>query len=127
MEDFEYLTCKHLHHHDQDRHHHHQQQQHLCLNRSPPLFLTSIIQHATCITVGAAEQKLQYKVNSFAPPSGQDPVVFSGMLRFNVDPSGQHTDSEIWQALDLAHLKQYVLSLPDGLDHECGEEGETLR
>ncbi|XP_056008627.1 ATP-binding cassette sub-family C member 3-like [Ostrea edulis] len=56
----------------------------------------------------------------------QDPVLFSGTLRMNVDPMDEYTDEEIWNALEHAHLKSYVLSLSTGLDSECGESGENL-
>ena len=37
------------------------------------------------------------------------------------------SDDSIWRALEHAHLKDYVESLPDTLHHECGEGGENLR
>lgn len=57
----------------------------------------------------------------------QDPVLFSGSLRFNLDPSEWFTDDEIWTSLQQAHLKDFVLTLPDTLEYECGEDGENLR
>ena len=57
----------------------------------------------------------------------QDPVVFSGTLRFNLDPTNVRRDTELWRALELAHLKAFVTSLPTKLDYECGEGGEALR
>ncbi|KAM8798712.1 multidrug resistance-associated protein 1 isoform 1-T1 [Eudromia elegans] len=56
----------------------------------------------------------------------QDPVVFSGSLRMNLDPFEQHSDEDIWRSLELAHLKNFVSSLPDKLNHECAEGGENL-
>ncbi|NWU60420.1 MRP1 protein, partial [Pterocles burchelli] len=56
----------------------------------------------------------------------QDPVLFSGSLRMNLDPFDQHSDEDIWRSLELAHLKNCVSSLPDKLNHECAEGGENL-
>ncbi|KAM4656290.1 multidrug resistance-associated protein 1 isoform 2-T2 [Amazona ochrocephala] len=56
----------------------------------------------------------------------QDPVLFSGSLRMNLDPFDQHSDEDIWRSLELAHLKNFVSSLPDKLNHDCAEGGENL-
>lgn len=57
----------------------------------------------------------------------QDPVLFSGTLRMNLDPFESYSDQVIWQTLELAHLKDFVTSLPAGLTHEIAEGGENLR
>ncbi|XP_052851263.1 multidrug resistance-associated protein 1 isoform X2 [Drosophila gunungcola] len=56
----------------------------------------------------------------------QDPVLFSGSLRVNLDPFEIKTDDEIWKALELSHLKSFVKSLAAGLNHEIAEGGENL-
>ncbi|XP_069503213.1 multidrug resistance-associated protein 1-like isoform X2 [Ambystoma mexicanum] len=56
----------------------------------------------------------------------QDPVLFSGSLRMNLDPFDSYTDEDIWTALDLAHLKNFAMSLPEKLNHTCSEGGENL-
>uniref|UniRef100_A0A1I8JQT4 ABC transporter domain-containing protein n=1 Tax=Macrostomum lignano TaxID=282301 RepID=A0A1I8JQT4_9PLAT len=56
----------------------------------------------------------------------QDPVIFSGTLRVNLDPFNEKTDSEVWTALELAHLKDFVARLPEGLAYQCGEGGSNL-
>uniref|UniRef100_A0A674EA21 ABC-type glutathione-S-conjugate transporter n=1 Tax=Salmo trutta TaxID=8032 RepID=A0A674EA21_SALTR len=56
----------------------------------------------------------------------QDPVLFSGSLRMNLDPFDTYTDEEIWSSLELAHLKNFVSNLPDKLNYECSEGGENL-
>ena len=53
--------------------------------------------------------------------------MFSGSLRFNLDPTNACSDDDLWRALDLAHLKLFVQRLPRKLDYECGEGGESLR
>ena len=45
----------------------------------------------------------------------------------NLDPFESHKDQEIWQALEHAHLKDYVNTLPAGLSYECGEGGQNMR
>lgn len=41
----------------------------------------------------------------------QDPVLFSGDLRFNLDPLKENTDSRIWEALRRAHLTEHAKAL----------------
>ena len=55
------------------------------------------------------------------------PVIFSGTLRFNLDPFDDYTDGEIWKALEKAHLHSFVSGLAEGLYLECGEGGINLR
>ena len=57
----------------------------------------------------------------------QDPVLFSGSIRFNLDPAESYADDEVWEALEMAHLKDFIVSLNDGLYFECGEDGDNLR
>lgn len=53
-------------------------------------------------------------------------MLFSGSLRINLDPFGHYTDDEIWKALELAHLKDFVSSLEDGLEYQVSEGGENV-
>ncbi|CAI9738032.1 resistance-associated 1 [Octopus vulgaris] len=56
----------------------------------------------------------------------QDPVLFSGSIRMNLDPLNKYTDDQIWQALHVAHLKPFVLALPSQLEYRCIEGGQNL-
>ncbi|XP_029465938.1 canalicular multispecific organic anion transporter 1 [Rhinatrema bivittatum] len=56
----------------------------------------------------------------------QDPVLFSGTLRMNLDPFNNYSDEEVWKALELAHLKQHAMGLPEKLHYEVTEGGENL-
>ncbi|XP_044152162.1 ATP-binding cassette sub-family C member 3 [Bufo gargarizans] len=56
----------------------------------------------------------------------QDPVLFSGTLRMNLDPFEKYTDDEIWKALELSNLKKFVSSQAEKLNYECSEGGENL-
>uniref|UniRef100_A0A4W6CQK3 ATP-binding cassette, sub-family C (CFTR/MRP), member 2 n=1 Tax=Lates calcarifer TaxID=8187 RepID=A0A4W6CQK3_LATCA len=56
----------------------------------------------------------------------QDPVLFSGTLRMNLDPFDKFSDEDIWRVLELSHLKDYVAGLQEGLQHEVAEGGENL-
>ena len=56
----------------------------------------------------------------------QDPVLFSGTLRFNLDPFNQHSDKDVWMALKLSHLESFVSTLPQGLHYSIAEGGSNL-
>nr|XP_033808126.1 LOW QUALITY PROTEIN: ATP-binding cassette sub-family C member 9 [Geotrypetes seraphini] len=56
----------------------------------------------------------------------QDPILFSGSIRFNLDPECKCTDDTLWEALDIAQLKNLVKALPGGLDAIVTEGGENF-
>uniref|UniRef100_A0A670KIV3 ATP binding cassette subfamily C member 9 n=1 Tax=Podarcis muralis TaxID=64176 RepID=A0A670KIV3_PODMU len=56
----------------------------------------------------------------------QDPILFSGSIRFNLDPECKCTDDTLWEALEIAQLKNMVKSLPGGLDAIVTEGGENF-
>ncbi|GCB78590.1 hypothetical protein scyTo_0017756, partial [Scyliorhinus torazame] len=56
----------------------------------------------------------------------QDPVLFSGSIRFNLDPEKKCTDSVLWESLEIAQLKHVVKALPGGLDATVTEGGENF-
>ena len=51
----------------------------------------------------------------------QDPVLFTGDVRFNLDPFNNHDDAAIWHALHRAHLATYIRTLKKGINHEVGK------
>ncbi|TPX56689.1 hypothetical protein PhCBS80983_g04349 [Powellomyces hirtus] len=56
----------------------------------------------------------------------QDPVLFSGSFRSNMDRYGLYPDDEIWRALDHAGMKDHVAALDKQLDAEVTEGGSNL-
>uniref|UniRef100_A0A7N0VJV5 ABC-type xenobiotic transporter n=1 Tax=Kalanchoe fedtschenkoi TaxID=63787 RepID=A0A7N0VJV5_KALFE len=56
----------------------------------------------------------------------QSPVLFSGTIRSNLDPFGEHSDSDLWEALDRAHMKNVLSELSYGLDEKVLEGGENF-
>ncbi|KAL2918912.1 hypothetical protein HK105_201746 [Polyrhizophydium stewartii] len=56
----------------------------------------------------------------------QDPVLFKGTVRSNLDFAGKYTDDELWAALDLVGLKDFVGSLDGKLDAAVEENGANL-
>ncbi|XP_035519694.1 canalicular multispecific organic anion transporter 2 isoform X1 [Morone saxatilis] len=56
----------------------------------------------------------------------QEPVLFSGTLRMNLDPFERYTDEEVWKALQHSHLHKFVSNQPAKLELECSEGGENL-
>lgn len=56
----------------------------------------------------------------------QDAMLFNGTIRENLDPRGYHTDFDLWNSLDMAQLREFVVSQPKGLDTEVVENGSNL-
>ncbi|XP_055746362.1 ATP-binding cassette sub-family C member 3 isoform X2 [Salvelinus fontinalis] len=56
----------------------------------------------------------------------QEPVLFSGSLRMNLDPFEKYSDGEVWKALELSHLNKFVSNQPAKLEMACSEGGENL-
>ncbi|ESR35336.1 hypothetical protein CICLE_v10004149mg [Citrus x clementina] len=55
----------------------------------------------------------------------QDPTLFNGTVRYNLDPLSQHTDQEIWEVLAKCHLGEAVREKENGLDSLVVEDGSN--
>ncbi|KAK1940462.1 Multidrug resistance-associated protein 1 [Phytophthora citrophthora] len=56
----------------------------------------------------------------------QDPVLFSGPLRDNLDPFGEYSDDELWAVLKQVHLADAVSAWGSGLHFILSEKGDNL-
>ncbi|XP_042010090.1 ABC transporter C family member 3-like [Salvia splendens] len=55
----------------------------------------------------------------------QDPTMFEGTVRTNLDPLEEYTDEQIWEALDKCQLGDEVRKKPEKLDFAVSENGEN--
>ncbi|XP_053601424.1 ATP-binding cassette subfamily C member 4-like isoform X2 [Plodia interpunctella] len=53
----------------------------------------------------------------------QEPVLFSGTMRHNLDPFDEYPDQVLWRALEEVELKEAVMELPAGLSSRISEGG----
>ncbi|XP_061696778.1 ATP-binding cassette subfamily C member 4-like [Syngnathoides biaculeatus] len=56
----------------------------------------------------------------------QDPVLFTGTMRKNLDPFSQHTDEDLWNALQEVQMKAAVEELPNKLEALLTESGSNF-
>jgi len=56
----------------------------------------------------------------------QDPLLFTGSLRRNLDPFQEHTDDQVWKVLQEVHLSEAVSDLKSGLETEMSEGGSNF-
>ncbi|XP_011185639.2 probable multidrug resistance-associated protein lethal(2)03659 [Zeugodacus cucurbitae] len=56
----------------------------------------------------------------------QEPVLFSGSMRYNLDPFDEYSDNKLWEALEEVKLKGVVSELPSGLQSKISEGGSNF-
>ena len=56
----------------------------------------------------------------------QDPVIFSGTVRENLDPLGKHNDADLWDVLEIVQLKQLVETFQGKLSYTLTNNGMNL-
>ncbi|KAK1902992.1 Multidrug resistance-associated protein 4, partial [Dissostichus eleginoides] len=56
----------------------------------------------------------------------QDPVLFTGTMRKNLDPFRQHTDEDLWNALQEVQMKAVLEDLPNKLETMLTESGSNF-
>ncbi|XP_074307059.1 ABC transporter C family member 4-like [Silene latifolia] len=55
----------------------------------------------------------------------QEPVLFQGTVRSNIDPTGLYSEEQIWKSLERCQLKDVVSSKPGKLDSPVLDNGEN--
>lgn len=56
----------------------------------------------------------------------QEPILFNGPIRRNLDPFNEYTDLDLWRALEQVKLAEVVRALPGALDAELNEGGSNF-
>jgi ABC-type multidrug transport system fused ATPase/permease subunit len=56
----------------------------------------------------------------------QEPTLFIGTIRYNLDPFEQHTDEDLWHVLELVKLKGFIHELEGKLDAPISENGSNI-
>jgi ABC-type multidrug transport system fused ATPase/permease subunit len=56
----------------------------------------------------------------------QEPILFNGTIRYNLDPEGTYDDESLWHALQSVGLKEYVQSLEGQLDSPIVDNGGNV-
>ncbi|XP_054272057.1 probable multidrug resistance-associated protein lethal(2)03659 [Macrosteles quadrilineatus] len=56
----------------------------------------------------------------------QEPVLFSGTVRKNLDPFDEYSDHTLWSALEEVEMKEVIEDLSDGLNSKISEGGSNL-
>lgn len=99
-----------------------------CLPRRPKVLLRMVDPSAGVIRIDGVDittiprRELRRRVATIP----QDPVLFSGTVRENLDPFGKVTDTAIWCALERCMLRETVEALPLGLHSPVEERGRNF-
>lgn len=56
----------------------------------------------------------------------QDPVLFAGTVRYNLDPFDQHDETALWRALEQSYMREAVEAMPKKLEAPVQENGSNL-
>lgn len=56
----------------------------------------------------------------------QEPVLFSGTIKYNVDPFNQYNEDDIWLALERTHMLEAISDLPQKLEAPVSENGSNF-
>ncbi|MGY3777097.1 ABC transporter ATP-binding protein [Isobaculum melis] len=56
----------------------------------------------------------------------QNPYVFNGTIRENLEMGDTYSENELWDALKNAGMEQFVLALPKGIAADVGENGKFI-
>ncbi|WCJ26432.1 ABC transporter C family member 10 [Euphorbia peplus] len=55
----------------------------------------------------------------------QDPTLFVGSVRYNLDPLSEHSDQDIWKVVEKCHLKAAIQGKENGLNSPVTQDGSN--
>merc|ERR1712151_138284 len=56
----------------------------------------------------------------------QDPIGFTGSVRFNLDPFNEHDDAAVWHELEQVQLKDFFMAKEEGLQYQLSAGGDNI-